>query len=175
MHDPDQVFGLLGLKEGDRFLDLGCGPGDYSIRACREVGPSGRVTALDREQEAMVQIKEKILSQGCTNIRVIKADLSQPLPLETGIVDLCLLATVLHIHRIREAGPALFGEIRRVLGPGGRLAVIECKKEEQDFGPPLHLRLAPEEVEEAVAPLGFRRSGYADLGYNYLILFTVGG
>ena len=172
MHDPDLVFASLGLKEGDRFLDLGCGPGDYSLRASREVGPSGLVFALDRGREALDKVWEKMAAENRSNIRVIEADLTATLPLPRDSVDLCLLATVLHIHRIRTAELSLFDEIHRVLRTGGRFAVIECKKEEQDFGPPIHLRLSPEEVEEAVRKHGFRQCGLVDLGYNYLIQFT---
>ena len=172
MHDPDLVFASLGLKEGDRFADLGCGPGDYSIRASLEVGPSGLVFALDRGREVLDKVWEKMAAENLANIRVIEADLAAILPLPRDSVDLCLLATVLHIQRIRTAELSLFDEIHRVLRPGGRFAVIECKKEEQDFGPPIHLRLSPEEVEEAVRKHGFRQRGLVDLGYSYLIQFT---
>ncbi len=172
LHDAEQVFGKLNLKPGDVVLDLGCGPGDYSLRAAQEVGEHGLVYALDRQDEAIRRISEKIRGQGCSNIRVIKADITQPLPLADGLMDLCLVSTVLHIFQIRKAEESLFKEARRVLKPGGRLAIIELKKEDQPIGPPKHLRIAPEEVAEAVVEYGFKKLDLSDLGYSYLIQFT---
>ncbi len=172
MHDVEQVFAKLNLKPGDVVLDLGCGPGDYSIQASQEIGEHGLVYALDRQDEAIRQIRDKIREQGYSNIRVIKADITQPLPIADNSIDLCLLSTVLHIFQIRKAEESLFAEMRRVLKPGGRLAVIECKKEDQTFGPPKHLRIAPEEVAGAVTKHGFKKFDLTDLGYNYLIQFT---
>ena len=48
MHDSKTVFGALGLKPGETFLDLGCGPGDYAMAAAKIVGPSGTVIAFDK-------------------------------------------------------------------------------------------------------------------------------
>lgn len=172
MHDPEKVFAELKLTPGDRFLDLGCGPGDYSLRASRAVGESGLVYALDRQKEAMDQIKKKMISEDCSNIKAIQADITQTLPIDDGCIDVCFMATVLHILQVKRAGLTLFKEIHRVLKPGGRYAVIECKKEDQPFGPPKHIRLSPEEIGDAVRGHGFKKMDLADLGYNYLIQFA---
>jgi hypothetical protein len=58
------------------------------------------------------------------------------------------------------------------LKPGGRLAIIECKKEEQPFGPTFPIRLSPEELESSIARYGFERPELVDLGYNYMIIFA---
>lgn len=172
LHDPEKVFAELKLKPGDCFLDLGCGPGDYSIRASRAVGQSGLVYALDRQKEAMNQIREKMIFEGSSNIKAMQADITQPLPIDDACVDVCFMATVLHILQVKRAGQTLFKEIHRVLKQGGRLAIIECKKEDQPFGPPKHIRLSPEEVDDAVNGHGFKKTSLADLGYSYLIQFA---
>ncbi len=142
------------------------------MRASERITDSGLVYALDRQQEAMARIKEKIMAQGCSNILAMEADILQPLPIADGCVDVCLLATVLHIVQVRNAAPTLFKEIHRVLKPGGRLAVIECKKEDQDFGPPIHIRLSPQEIDDALDGCGFERVSLADMGFNYLVQYA---
>ncbi|HOO54488.1 MAG TPA: methyltransferase domain-containing protein [Methanothrix sp.] len=172
MHDPDVVFDALALKEGDSFLDMGCGPGDYAIRASEIVGDSGAVYALDRWQDVIDELAEKARSRGLKNISAIASDITERLPLKDESIDLCLISTVLHSLDLVDVGEALFGEIRRVLKPGGRVAIIECKKEEQPFGPPLSMRLSPEELESSIARYGFEWAELVDLGYNYMIIFS---
>jgi SAM-dependent methyltransferase len=173
MHDPELVFGGLKLKEGDVFLDLGCGSGDYAIHASKLVGDSGSVYALDIWEELIGGLIEEANAQGLRNIKAMVSDITRPLPVEDQSVDVCLIATVLHMPNVAENHRSLFGEIRRVLKPDGRVAVIECKKKDLPFGPPLEARLAPEELEDLIAPAGFKKVDLVDLGYNYLIQFGV--
>jgi len=173
MHDPNLVFRELNLKEGDRFLDLGCGTGDYAFEAARIVGSNGVVYAFDRVESLICNVGKRSETLGLGNVKTMVADMTAPLPLENNLIDVCFLATVLHALDPAVDGKILFSEIRRVLKPGGCLAIIECKKEEQSFGPPIQMRLSPEDIEKTVRPYGFEKSGLTDLGFNYLIQFSV--
>ena len=173
MHDPELVFDALSLKEGDIFLDMGCGPGDYSIRASEILGDSGITYALDRWQDVVDDLAEKAGSRGLGNIRAIVSDITEHLPVEDESVDLCFISTVLHSLDLTYFEKSLFGEIRRVLKPGGRVVIIECKKEEQPFGPPMSMRLSPEEIESSIMRYGFEKVGLVDLGFNYMIIPTM--
>lgn len=171
MHNSKQVFDELKLQTGDVFLDLGCGAGDYSIQASKIVGNSGMVYALDLWQEMLDGLAEDAVSMGLNNLQTKRADLNNRLPIETQSADICFLATVLHVMDLNKAGSVLFNEIDRVLKPKGRLAIIECKKEERPFGPPMHMRNAPEVLEAIVTQYGFKKHTEADLGYNYMMQF----
>ena len=173
IHDPDLVFEALGLKKGDVVLDLGCGPGDYSLRAAGNVRHSGKVYALDRDQYLLDGLAAEADAQRIWNIETILADMTRPLPIDDDRIDVCLLFTVLHILQLSASERSLFHEIRRVLKPAGRVAVIECKKEEQPFGPPMDRRLSPDEIEQSVHKFGFDQPDFTDLGYTYLIQFPV--
>jgi tRNA-Thr(GGU) m(6)t(6)A37 methyltransferase TsaA len=83
------------------------------------------------------------------------------------------VATVLHIPAVSKHLRGVFDEIRRVLKPGGRLAVIECKKEKMPFGPPKAMRLSPDEIEHSIGQGDFKKLGMVDLGYNCLLHFGV--
>ncbi len=171
MQDPQLVFRELNLKEGDCVLDLGCGPGDYSVRASELIGNSGMVHSLDKNQDAIADLKEKIVSDGLKNIRAEVCDISGPLPVKDSSVDICFISTVLHSLNLTDIEKTLFCEIERVLKPSGRVAIIECKKEAQPFGPPIDMRISPEELEGTITQYGFERISQSDLGYNYLIQF----
>ncbi|MEJ2717956.1 MAG: class I SAM-dependent methyltransferase, partial [Deltaproteobacteria bacterium] len=110
-------------------------------------------------------------ARGLTNIKAIVCDITGTLPIEDACIDVCFLATVLHTINLGEHGKRLSAEIHRVVKPGGRVAIINCKKEDQPFGPPIHIRLSPEEVEDSITQYGFEKMDLIDLGYNYLIQF----
>lgn len=173
MQDSEEVFSALALKPGEIVLDLGSGPGDYSLKAAELVGPRGTVLALDRWENAVNDLSKKAAERGFKHLQPMLADITQELPVEDHRVDICLICTVLHIFPWPKFDLNLFAEIKRVLKPNGRLAIIECKKEEQPWGPPLHMRISPQEMEQGLEPRGYVRTGYTDLGKTYLIQFKV--
>jgi len=171
MHDPAWVFDELKLREGDTFADLGCGVGEYTLQAANIVEPSGIVYALDQQPALIEELRMKIQIRGWTHVRAQVADVTASLPIVDASVDVCLLATVLHIPEVLALRTTLFAEVARILKPGGRLAIIECKKQAMWFGPPLEMRVSAEEVEQIVRPWDFEKLSLVDLGSNYLIHF----
>ena len=170
MHDPEIIFNSLNLQKGDTFLDLGCGSGDYSLQAARIVGESGKVFALDIWKSVISGLADRAKSQGLANVQAMVADITDALPVDDNSCEVCLIATVLHTMDIRKDS-RLFSEVSRVLKPGGLLTIIECKKE-GSFGPPQHLRLSPQDLENIISKFGFQRQAVLDLGHNYLIQFV---
>ena len=156
-HDSNLVFEKLALHHGDTLLDLGCGAGDYSIHAAKTVGESGSVYALDLHQEILDNVCEKARAQGISNIHPVVSDIRRRIDIPDGRIDTCLIATVLHTIDFSTEKADLFSEVRRVLKPEGKLAVIECKKESALHGPPMHLRISPEELEKGLGEYGFSK------------------
>lgn len=171
MHDPERVFLELNLQDGEVFLDLGCGAGDYALEAAKHVGEAGVVYALDMWRETVDAVAERAAAQGVKHITAMKADITGPLHLKDHSVDVCFIATVLHAVDIAH-NRRMFGEMHRVLKPGGRLVIIECKKENMEFGPPKYMRLSPEELAQIIRQYGFAKTGFVDLGYNYMLQFA---
>jgi ubiquinone/menaquinone biosynthesis C-methylase UbiE len=171
--EPARLLAELPLQPGITFLDLGCGAGNYTLAVAEVIGQHGVVVALDLWPSGIEALEERAQAAGRRNIRALLADISKLVPLGDGSVDLCLMATVL--HDLAEVGLAegALKEASRVLKPGGVLAIVEFDKVEGPPGPPRHIRLAPEEVENIVSPYGFQKTGLTRVGpYNYLIMFT---
>lgn len=173
MHNSELVFEKINLQKGDTLVDLGCGPGDYSIHAAQILGEQGKVFAVDIWSEMLVGLNDEAQSLNLNNITTIESNICQAINLNDNCADHCLIATVMHGQKVTNTCENLFPEIVRILKPGGQLIIIECKKEEMPFGPPLKMRISPEELEDGVTPYGFQKTDYVDLGYNYMMLFVV--
>lgn len=170
--DRNRLFEELQLKMGYTVLDMGCGPGDYSIAASNLVGDGGLVYAVDLWEEAIDALFKRVSALGIKNIRMTVGNVSQPLPIGADAVDVCLISTVLHDFVEEGVAAKSLEEVARVLKPKGRLAVIEFKKIEGPPGPSVRIRLSPEEVERLVLPHGFTLQKLRDIGpYNYLVVF----
>jgi ubiquinone/menaquinone biosynthesis C-methylase UbiE len=173
MHDSSLVFKKIALKKGDTFLDLGCGAGDYSLCAAKIIGESGNVYALDLYQELLDHVCKEAAAQGIRNIYPVVSDIRRRIDLPDDRIDTCLIATVLHTVDFSAGKANLYSEVRRVLKPGGKLAVIECKKEGGLHGPPLYLRISPGELRKGLEEYGFSKIDYIDLGPNYMMMFVL--
>ena len=171
MHDSDSLFNNLELKKGEKFIDLGCGVGEYSIHASKLVGEEGIIYSLDLRQESLHELSERIIHEKISNIDVRICDITEILPFEDSTIDTCLIATVLHIYKLEDIKEKLFNEIHRVLKPGGSFAIVECKKDDVSFGPPKYRRHSYEELKRAIEPFGFKEKGYLDLNCNYMVRF----
>jgi ubiquinone/menaquinone biosynthesis C-methylase UbiE len=171
--EPARFLVALDLKPGLTVLDIGCGQGNYTLALAEDVGPEGVVYAADLWEEGLARLQEQAAAQGLSQIRPILADVSRSLPLAAASVDLCLMATVL--HDLVEAGTAAgaLTEVGRLVKTGGTLAVVEFKKMTGPPGPPLHIRLSPEDTAALVGPYGFQEQRLAEVGpHTYLMLFT---
>jgi ubiquinone/menaquinone biosynthesis C-methylase UbiE len=113
-----------GIKTGMTVVELGCGSGAFTTFVARVVGKQGRIYAVDIQPAMLKQLKRKLAkpeNRDITNIELKQAS-AYDLPFADGVIDLVYMVTVL--MEIPDRSEAL-REIRRVLKPGGTLAVTE--------------------------------------------------
>jgi ubiquinone/menaquinone biosynthesis C-methylase UbiE len=170
--DAEQLFARLNMQPGCIIVDVGCGEGRYALPLARRLGATGTLYALDLWEEGLTALAARARQEGLHNLRVIHQDAGHPWPLPADSVDLVLMATVL--HDLVEAGtaPGALRETARCLKPGGRLVLVEFKKIPGPPGPPLAVRLAPEDAAALARPFGFHATPAIDLG-PYLYLATL--
>jgi ubiquinone/menaquinone biosynthesis C-methylase UbiE len=115
------VLDRVGIRPGERVLELGPGPGIFTVEAARRVGPEGELVAVDIQPEMIAQAEKRVREAGLTNVQAHIADACH-LPLDDASVDRVFLVTVL--PEIPDQVSAL-AELRRVLKPGGVLSITE--------------------------------------------------
>ena len=144
--DTEKILGRLNLGPGQVVVDAGCGNGYMAKVFSHRVALSGKVYALDIEDHAMAVLESETRGG---NIETMVGDITGKTPIAAASVDLVYISTVIHaFSKTRMTG--FVDEVRRVLKPPGMLAIVEIKKIETDFGPPLSVRFSPEELRAAV-------------------------
>ena len=174
--DVARLFEELHLSRARIFLDLGCGPGKYSLEAARHIDGEGRVIAMDLWPEGLKLLKQAMVTHGVQNVFPVLVDLGQSIPLKDQSADVGLVANVLHDLAIYQKEKRALKETARVLKPQGILAIVEFKKIPGPPGPPLEIRIGAQELPELVKPYGFKLDKTMDIGpYHYLAVFRLTG
>jgi SAM-dependent methyltransferase len=115
----------LGVEEGWRVLDLGCGPGLVAFDLAKMVGERGEVLALDESARWIAHVEEQAKVRGVSNLRTVKSRI-QDTELEAGAFDLVIARWVLSF--LPEPG-AVVRRIARCLRPGGIFAMQDYNHE----------------------------------------------
>ena len=170
--DAKEVLKAIGIKKGDVFLDAGSGSGYLSIAASEIVGEKGKVYAFDIDKSSIDFLNKEIGDRKLKNIEAIVADMTDKTPLSTHSVDICLVANVLHGFVENQETAGVMIEITRVLKFGGTLAIVEFKKIRDIPGPPLAIKLSPQQTAAVITPYRYRQTQVVEIGrYHYVSLF----
>ncbi|MFA6322979.1 MAG: methyltransferase domain-containing protein [Candidatus Buchananbacteria bacterium] len=112
----DKLIESLDIKKGDLVLDAGAGTGNLSVKL---VEKGAKVTALDSIQEGLDMIKIKN-----SDIKIVKNDLSEPLPFSDNYFDKIVLNNVAYTLS-PERRKLIFDEFFRILKPKGKIVVSD--------------------------------------------------
>lgn len=168
--DPADIVAKFGLKEGMQVADFGSGAGYFVSVMAPLVGRNGTVYAVDIRSEALEVTRSNARLQGSLQIRTVQGDLEQPngSGLEEGSLDVVLCSNLL--HQVDDA-PSVLAEVRRVLKPSGKLAVVEW-----EAGVPLAPpdAIGREQMQQLATTAGFVLERNIEAGeFHYAMLFAV--
>jgi SAM-dependent methyltransferase len=110
------AFEMLGVSAGDRVIDVGCGPGNYTRHLANAAG-DGWVVGVDASRAMIARAARQTEAR---NVTFLRADACQ-LPIVDQSFDAVCCIGVLHV--LDEPMRAL-NEMVRVLAPGGRLLML---------------------------------------------------
>lgn len=165
---PAEVVRALGLAPDAVVADVGSGTGYFSVRLARAV-PRGRVYGADIEPDMVRFLEQRAAREGLANLKSIRAAADTPRLPESA--DLVLLVDT--VHHIAHRG-RYFADLKASLKPGGRVAIIDFRRD-SPTGPPAQYRVAPETVVAEMAQAGYRLlARHEFLPYQYFLVFVPG-
>jgi ubiquinone/menaquinone biosynthesis C-methylase UbiE len=117
--DPYTALRAAGLEPGHKVLEVGCGPGFFTVPAAKMIGQGGTVYALDVNPLAIEKVRHKVERAGVSNVKTVLADAAQT-GLPEGSFDLAFVFGLAHPIGGLEN---ILNELYRLLKPGGTLSV----------------------------------------------------
>jgi len=118
-HHSEKIFPTLGLRPGDKAVDVGCGFGDTAIQLAQRVGPDGSVLGIDCCEAFLDFGRKDAQIRGARNVEFVEADV-QTYPF-TPSYDFCFSRFGTQFFENPVAG---LRNMRKSLKPGGVMTMI---------------------------------------------------
>ena len=179
---PGDILACLGLQPGFAVADIGAGTGYFTLPIAAAIGNAGRVFAVDVAPEMLARLREKTAEIGFTNVECVEAEASAT-TLAAASCDCVLLANVWHEF---DDHAAVLAEARRILRPGGQIALLDWRPDadgapgelarrggEPVHGPPLEHRISADSARQSLLQAGFASSAPPRLfSFSWLVIGT---
>ena len=170
---PDAVLAFLKLDPAAVVADLGAGTGYFAVKIAAAV-PQGRVLANDIEPDMVRYLAERADKDGLGNVIAVQGTAQGPeLPEPVDVAFMCDV-----YHHIAER-PGYFAKVREQLRDGGRLVIVDFRKDAADDipGPPPAMRIAHEELVRELEGAGWKhvRTDVETLPHQYIVELVPAG
>jgi ubiquinone/menaquinone biosynthesis C-methylase UbiE len=137
----------LDLKAGQSVADIGAGSGVITIMMSRKVGETGKIHAVDIQEEMLELLGDKLNQLDITNVKLVLGDVKTP-KLPRGEIDLALLVDVYHeLEFPYEMTLAMANSLK----PGGRLVLVEYRREDPQVPIKLIHKMTQEQVKKELS------------------------
>ena len=117
--DPYKALRAAGLQAGQQVLEVGCGPGFFTIPAAKIVCDAGTVTAIDINPLAVKHVQRKIKAQAVINAKIVLADAAHTHLPDQGFDLVFVFGFVRPVGGMKRIWPELY----RLLKPAGILSL----------------------------------------------------
>ncbi len=121
---PKRVVQVLAIEPGMQVADIGAGGGYFTFKLADAVGETGRVYAVDVDDDMISYLEERAREDGYENVTVVRGEFADPL-LPDGQIDLIFSSNT--YHHI-EGRVAYFRGVLQDLAQGGRVAILELRE-----------------------------------------------
>lgn len=167
--EPDRALDAIRLEPGSTVADVGAGSGYMTVRMARRVGPSGKVYANDLQPEMLTLLRQRLARDQIANVETVLGTIDDP-RLPSSAIDLILMVDVYHEFSQPQA---MLRKMREALRPGGRLVLLEYRKEDPSIPIRFDHKMSVAEAKLEVEAEGFQLSKVdGALPRQHILIFT---
>jgi ubiquinone/menaquinone biosynthesis C-methylase UbiE len=166
---PDRALDVIKLQSGATVADVGAGSGYMTVKMARRVGPAGKVYANDIQPQMLALLQQRLAKAKIANVELVLGTADDPRLPETAI-DLILMVDVYHEFQQPQA---MLRHMRDALKPGGRLVLLEYRKEDPSIPILYEHKMSVAEAKLEVEAEGFKLTKTDEvLPRQHIITFT---
>jgi ubiquinone/menaquinone biosynthesis C-methylase UbiE len=164
--NPDVIWEKAAPTNPKVLIDIGAGTGFFALLFSRKM-KKGKVYACDISEIMLAWMKDNLPTGSKGVVVPVKMEESS-VPLPDGTADLVYM---INLHHELEEPLKILDESRRLLKKGGKLMIIDWKKEKTPSGPPLELRVTEVTIESQMRKSGFSNMRkFAVLPYHHFLV-----
>jgi len=166
---PDVALGVLKIAKGATVADIGAGSGFITERLAVRVGPGGKVLANDVQPQMLELLARRLARKKIGNVTLVQGTIDDP-KLAPDSVDLALMVDVYHEFSQPQA---MLRHLREALKAGGRLVLLEYRKEDPSIPIRPEHKMSVAEAKLEVEAEGFTLSKVDEsLPRQHILIFT---
>ena len=166
---PDTALDAIGIQKGSTVADIGAGSGYMTVRLAARVGSSGTVYANDLQAPMLARLQQRLARETITNVKLVHGDVDDP-KLPASAIEMALLVDVYHEF---SAPQQMLRRIREALQPGGRLVLLEYRKEDPSIPIRTEHKMSVAEARLEVEAEGFTLTRVDEvLPRQHILIFT---
>jgi SAM-dependent methyltransferase len=168
--EPDIALKVLQIPKGASVADVGAGSGYITVRLSKLVGPTGAVYANDVQPQMLEMLRRRLVREKITNVTLVQGTIDDP-KLPPASVDLQIMVDVYHEFSQPQA---MLRRLREALKPGGRLVLLEYRKEDPSIPIRPEHKMSVAEAKLEVEAEGFTLAKVDEsLPRQHILIFTV--
>ncbi|MDA8168760.1 MAG: class I SAM-dependent methyltransferase [Nitrospiraceae bacterium] len=148
--NPDLVWNTLALGKAKTLVDIGAGTGVFAVRFMKKTA-NGKMYACDISDAMIDWMNENLPADARDSVVPVKMEESS-VPLPDGMADLVYM---INLHHELYEPEKVIAECHRLLKGGGNLMIIDWKKSETPYGPPVSIRVDADTIAAQMQKGGF--------------------
>ncbi len=148
---PDKALDAIGIQPGSTVADIGAGSGYMTVRLAARVGSAGTVYANDLQAPMLALLQKRLARDHIGNVHLVQGAVDDP-KLPPSAIEMALLVDVYHEF---SAPQAMLRHLRSALTPGGRLVLLEYRKEDPSIPIRVEHKMSVAEAKQEVEAEGY--------------------